>query len=513
MTAPVHVAARPSLADQPYRLAATTLYRLVMGIDAEPSVMPPGDVQQLGDPLAALFRAGRFPLTTHDLLAELDAARVLPDQRSYLVGEAGQLPPDTPGLHRDLRFVVTRADGSRTDLLVSADARDEHGFLQVAAWDEPGGRFNYYMRIDPTWVWAGDSNHALAPGTRGVGCFDSHVNGSVVMKELKEPWLHWQSMKATILLDADDPLRANPLYARLSGAEDLEATVRAGVARWTAARLARAVRAGAVPNADWLLRQLCTTTTINLASTDVESGVLASPDVTLRPPLGLWLNADALLDVLGIPAEFEPPAMPGPLYANCVARHGFALVEGDFRHPGDTFFAFAVPEASVEDTEVVRQMVAAGLLTARFAACVLMVDFPNPVYSPRRARLLAHLPCAATLDPAGGGLSDQLATAIVAAAKGRPADGPEAELAANWALAENEWRGRFAARIQAYMAAVGARASTAAGCDDYVRLAESRRREFRAMRLNEFALTLPVTSIPPDAPLLAMDEAAAVRPK
>jgi hypothetical protein len=69
----------------------------------------------------------------------------------------------------------------------------------------------------PRWVWAGDSNLALAEPSRGQGCFDSHVNGSVVMKELKSPWNNWQSMKATIQLADQDPLRQDPLYGQLKG--------------------------------------------------------------------------------------------------------------------------------------------------------------------------------------------------------------------------------------------------------------------------------------------------------
>ena len=54
------------------------------------------------------------------------------------------------------------------------------------------------------------------------------------------------------------------------------------------------------------------------------------------------------------------------------------------------------------------------------------------------------------------------------------------------------------------------RIRTESGFDDYVRLAESRRRQFRLMKLNEFELTLPVTNIPLGAPPLAMREDATV---
>ena len=499
-------------------LKAGVVYRFVMGVDPKPVKMPRAQLDLLDDPMGQLLQQGTFPLVVADLLAEVDTSGLLPDQASYLIGEAGQIrPQDAPQLHRDFRFVVIRSRAGQADLLVSTSANDPTGFLQVAAWASRAGIFNYYMRLDKTWVWAGDSNSALAPGSRGMGCFDSHVNGSVVMKELRQPWMNWDSVNATIQLADGDPLRKDPLYRKLSNAENLERTVRAGVSRWTASRLARTISPdGVVSNVDWLLRQLCTSTTVNLASSTTESRVAAATaSGTMAPPVGFWLNFELLLDGLGIPADFEPPAAPAALYAKGLTRYGFALVEDDFRQPGDTFFAFVVPEAAFEDVEVVQQLVARGVITDKFAASVLMVDFANPVFSPARAQLLRHVPTTATLDPARGGLSGQVADAIVAAAKGRPASAPDAQFAANWRLKDTEWQSVFAARIEAYMKAVTRRIATAKGFDDYLRLAESRRRELRQMfmRLNEFSLTLPVTNIAADAPLLAMRADGTVRAK
>jgi len=263
---------------------------------------------------------------------------------------------------------------------------------------------------------------------------------------------------------------------------------------------------GKIGDADWLLRQLCTTTTVNLTCADVASSAAVSdPATTFALPLGFWLNADILLNLpLGIPANFNPPSVTGKFYADSLIRYDFALVQDNFRQPGDTFFAFIVPETSFEDIDVINQMVLNGILTAHFAASVLMVDFPNPVFSSARAKLLQYMPTTATLDPAAGGLSEQIAKIISQAASGQPADSPEAQFKANWELPDTDWRNVLASRIQSYMAAVSERINSAEGFDAYVQLAESRRREFKRMRLNEFTLTLPVTNIPSDAPLLHM---------
>ena len=57
------------------RLDAEVLYRLVMGLDAQPVVMPAEDMELLNDPLAAgLLYRGKFPRTVDELLSDLDAA-------------------------------------------------------------------------------------------------------------------------------------------------------------------------------------------------------------------------------------------------------------------------------------------------------------------------------------------------------------------------------------------------------------------------------------------------------
>jgi hypothetical protein len=497
-------------------LEAGTLYRFVMGVDTEPVPMPSESMAALGDPFATvLLKKGNFPLTIQDLLAGLDAAKALDVQAVYMISEAGQIPLDA-SLERDMRFAIVRGTATdEADLLVSTSAigDPENAFLQVAAWDSAGGIFNYYMRISGTWMWAGDSNLALAEPSRGQGCFDSHVNGSVVMKELKSPWNNWQSMKATIQLADQDPLRQNPLYLQLKGAEDLEQTIRATVARWTSARLARATAGGQLSNAPWILRQLCTTTTVNLTSSDQESATLtANPAGSLTLPIGFWLNADLLLDALAIPADVSRPTASAKLYADSIAKYQFALTEGGFRQAGDTFFAFLVPESALEDNQVVIECVQTGLVSPHFAASVLMVDFPNPVFSRRRTALLRYVPSSISL--AGDrDISGIIASAITSAAPATLDGSPEREFAVNWSLSPAEWPAAFASRIQRYMSAVSQRVMTPEGFDDYTRLADSRRREFRSMRLFEFTMTLPTTNIPADAPLLSMNEDGMVSQK
>src|SRR5262249_46348131 len=152
------------------------------------------------------------------------------------------------------------------------------------------------------------------------------------------------------------------------------------------------------------------------------------------------------------------------LYQESLTKFEFSLVEGTFQQAGDSFFAFLVPEASLEDNQVVIEAVRTGLFSAHFAASILMVDFPNPVFSPARAKLLTYVPQSVSLAN-GRDVSAAIADPIVAAAVKTGAGSPEQQFATNWSLAPNAWQATFAARIESYMTAVNARSITSGGFD------------------------------------------------
>lgn len=491
------------------------LSRLVVGVDpAEGVVMSPEQVAELADPLATLlFRRGTFPATLRELVTALDALNAepagVPVQMTFLVGEGSQIrwTEQTRDVARELRCVLSRGrDQEQAEVLVttSPEADSTDAFLQVLAWDEVHSVFNYYLRLEGStaWLYVGNSHHALEPATRGRGPFDAHVNGSVVMRELREPWNNWHSQRAGVhdAIGPDSPLRTDPLWRDRRPADVFEKRIaRRCIGRWTKARLAGIRAHGSIEHPDWLLRQLFETTTVNLRSTDVESAAVTD-DEPLLLPLTFFFNLEAL-EKLGVATPGAAPAVPGRFYRESLVRYRFRLTdEQGFEQPGDTHFAFLFPEPALEDNDVVLQSVRHGLLTARFAACALMVDFPNPVYSPRRAALLRHAPATAGISE----LSERTAQAIVAAAGGAGPRSPEAEFTGLWELGEDGWAGEFATRLTRYMAAVTATLTNAGGFDGYVRLAESRRRQFATTSLNEFPLLLPRTDLPHDMPPLTM---------
>jgi hypothetical protein len=165
---------------------------------------------------------------------------------------------------------------------------------------------------------------------------------------------------------------------------------------------------------------------------------------------------------------------------------------GVFRRPGDTHFAFAVPEREFEDHRALVDARRIGLISDRLAACLLMTDFPNPVFSERRASLLTHVPERA--DVGAGTFSEQMAQAIIAAAD---ADGPEREFAELWAAGQ-DWKDAFAPRLSTYFQAVAAALATREGFTAIYRLAEARRERMREeMAIVESFLLFSTSSVPP----------------
>lgn len=497
------------------------IHRMVLGIDERPRPMTDDEVAtELNDPFALLLlRQGIFPQNLEEILAGVDQATreddPLPTQMSFLVGEGSQVPwsEETDNLARGLRLVVTRGRESEIDLLVSTDASAfTVEFLQVMGWDEQNGVFHFYELKGEDWFWAGNSFHALDPKSRGEGPFDSHVNGGMVMKELKPPWTHWHSVDATVppeVFAPDDQVRVDPLFTQLSGGEVFQPrVVEAGIRRWTNARFAKVVSSnGAVENLHPILEQLFVTTTINLVSSGRQSQTI-QPEEPVGLPPSFFVDVDALSGKLGLAA---PPAfeVSGQFYLDALKRFEVALVHDkvDFKQEGDTHFAFLVPERAFEDLDVVKKSLEVELLSDRLVGCVLMVDFSNPIFSERRATLMEHAP---ESTDGSADLSEQIGGAIAAAAEGTAEDSAEREFSTLWQLGDG-WRAEADRLLQAYYQSIAGRLADAQAFDDCFRLAESRRERVREMDLSEKRpLLFAQTNLQPEQ--LVMTPDGSVRP-
>lgn len=141
----------------------------------------------------------------------------------------------------------------------------------------------------------------------------------------------------------------------------------------------------------------------------------------------------------------------------------------------------------------------------------------NPVYSSRRGKLLQYVPDTCTFTNNAYSLSGTFRASISASPAAQDPSSPESEFLHNLTLSPAE----LSARIVAYMNKVTTRLQTPAGVEDYMLLAESRRRIFRphpssrceaTNPLSEFTKTLPyATLIPRDWRYMEMTEDAEVR--
>lgn len=479
------------------------LHAMVVGLDAEPRLVADGELVQFDDPFGRLLRTGSFPQTARAILAELDQRKVLEATSVFVVGDGGQIAwsSETADVARSIRLAITRstAASAQPDLMISTNHRldDAGAFLQVLGWDEAHGRYHYYERRLGTWLWAGDSFHALSAPSRGRGPFDSHVNGALVMKELKAPWLHWHSQSARISDDVfppTDPIRSDPMWSQRENAEVFETrVVRPGVHRWNQARFAASSVTGVLRDARTFFRQLVMTTTVNLVSSDVQGSQVVNAR-SMRLPWTFFADTDAFLNLLELDVDLEPVFIDGSTYAAELTAANMRISDGEgFERAGDTHFAFVVPERAFEDQVVVEELLRRGFLSPRLAACILAVDLANPVYSPTRASLLELFP-----DEVAIGGSTALDAIVIDRARQMAGSAPAAvELLDLWSQTEARGFAQVIGRqLVELFERVRTRARTPEGVRDYLLLADGRRRRFRRSMLAEFRLTVPVSDLP-----------------
>jgi hypothetical protein len=492
------------------------VHRFILGSDEHPIKLSRQEaIQQLGDRFARLvLLQGVFPSTAGAVLDAIKQAVPEDDplraQRFFLVGEDTQIAPDV-AVDRFRRFLVTFGEGpGGPDIMISASHPDQQT-VELMAWDLELDGFNYYRTVGASsaWVFAGNSRHALTAPTRDNGPFESHKSGHFLMKELKFPWVHWDSPAARVVpsLSAEEPLHDHPWVDKLEffGAYFLERDVAIpAMRRWTKARLEALVSGNSDETPRRVLEQVLTTLTVNLASSTTSSAVAVSgeePEVDL--PETFFVDSAALSGVLELTPPPQPLFVPSSIYAASLETFDVRLTDdAQFERPGDTHFAFVVPERAFEDFDTLRQAIERGIVSRRLAACLLMVDFPNPIFSQKRQQLLEHVPNT----PFGetDDFSQTVADAILDSTAATEPGTPEHEFAQLWDAGE-DFEAPFNALLQDYYSAFAERLATQEGFDSYMRLAESRRNVVRGtppdfddrMPIAESPMLFSRTNIPP----------------
>ena len=488
------------------------LHRFVVGADAAPQKMTASQVKALGDPFATLLLArGNFPRTGEEVVDGIRAAvrkgHALKRLATFVVGEGSQLPraADSAAVDRSLRFIVTLGRGpDGPDVFISVGDPKQIGGVEVMAWKRGAGGFNFYRSTGRMWMFAGNSRDALAPKSRGKGPFESHPSGALLMKELKEPWNNWHSPLANIPVTAFPPgdrRRRHPWFTKRDpgGAYVLEfEAARPAITRWAQKRFQRLRdQGGTVGRPRQIMEQVLDTPTLNLITSFRESRALRDRDV-VDLPASFFVDVDSFFGILEL--DFPPPfGVSGKIYKRALEKFDVRLEDDrGFVQRGDTHFCFLTPEPAFEDIEVLRELIRIGLVTKRLAACLLMVDPWNPVFSERRRALLRHVPDSARITNRRSRFSVEMADAILAAAESAPAGSPEAEFALRWNVGP-QFKRPFNRILKRYYEAVEDKLKRQAGFDPYFQLAEERRLRFKQSMpiAKEFPLLLPRTNIAP----------------
>lgn len=486
-------------------LGDNTFHRVVLASGTGGHVPRSGDGEPLDDAFSRLvLSASVFPSTAGEVLkAILEAVPPndpLATHRFFLVGEGGQVPATGQPVNRNLRFLVSCGRGPHGADLFMSSFHPDQGIVEIMAWDDTAGGFNFYrtMPDSSAWVFAGNSRHALMEPTRDNGPFESHRNGHFLMKELKVPWVHWHSPFALISPSSliAQGLDSHPWVSLLEpgGAYTLEDDIaKPAVARWTRVRVEAAGSGRRLETPKRVMEQLLDTLTINLVSSlSSSAGALSSSD-----PVGLpttYFVDDDSFRVLGLSAA-PTFSVSADIYASSLATFDCRLDDdGGFVQAGDTHFAFVVPERSHEDVVTLSQFVQSGMLTPRLMACLLMVDFPNPVFSDRRRALVTYV-LDEEFDKDGSALAESVVDAIRNSNESSVPSSPESEFLELWDVGES-FTDEFDSRLSAYYDAVEVQLRSQSGFDDYIRLAESRRSRVLEMPIAESALLFARTNVP-----------------
>ncbi|RYP20438.1 hypothetical protein DL765_002814 [Monosporascus sp. GIB2] len=374
--------------------------------------------------------------------------------------------------------------------------------LQVASFNSDDGFFRFYDRERlgrgagaGQWLYFGSSMDAFAPDTQGLG---------------SQSW-------------------------RFDMADRLAIMVTTGTKAWFSKR--RYLDFGPIrdpkPVAErvhqWMAHVLMTTT--------VSISCSKSADTEIKIPSGFFINSAALSIVMDDIPELHlgtrttatiiivliwsvqedqiQPCTQESYEAACRELGLFTLNKMpnggnlDVATEGEGFAPWKVLTPCPEDREGIERILESGLLPKKVLIALLMVDFWNPIFSYRRARLMRYIPSTLVFSPAGSSSDDRylfsndLAEAIqtgIESLELNKRTSPEAEFLE--LLSQPDLEQEAKRRIQKYVNNINAKLATKEGVLGYMRLAESKRRMFRpppssrrpVHPLAEFDLSLPYAS-------------------
>ncbi|MGI8504656.1 MAG: hypothetical protein ACR2LR_26525, partial [Hassallia sp.] len=475
------------------------IYRFIAGLDTCLTPLSDSDIEKLNDPFAkgVLRQGGELPNGVQGINQAI-ADKLNYKPTIYFAGEGSQIPTTVASrdLPRGLRYNITWGANENESKIMLAKLSPATpktkalGLIEVLSFDDQSKEYDYYLLTPQVgfsydsspyvWAWTGKTSLAQKPQTIGQGCFACHHNGIPIMREIELPWSNWQSQRANISAQLlPEEVASENFFLQRRGAEVFEQVIRSNFQNHYTNWLKQSIRKEGstinISDVDEMLRHLTTNTTINFKSSDVQSdGKNTSPadsDITGIPPNDTFL-ADTLLQTT-LKLDYSPLSvkLPRKDYDEYLKNHEFKLVgtkgflrdsEKAYESPGSTYFAFYVPQMGAEDIYVTQKLLQSKILTDKFVASLLMVDFKNPLFSKKRASLQKYAK-EITTGKIVGGVSSVPADFAAKIKETKPdacnannfdTCSAESQFLSTWELPDDQWKQATTDRLKAHVKSV-----------------------------------------------------------
>lgn len=348
-------------------------------------------LEQLRDPMADMLKLSGCATGLRDLVKRLEET----DNQNcsittFVVTEHGQVTFSERNEWQPrgdaLRTVTTRRCNGRQDFeLVTSVFGNDQGQLgddvEVIAFDRDKKEFNYYEAGRSGVTFFGSSTDIMG-GTAGR-CAGCHTGGGLIMKETRNPWIHWES--GAVTPGADKLVADNAaLLGRKSGGASMETVVVQSHRPWMETRVRLMTDRDGQFTPEDMLRPLFCTTEINTDTAGLSAG--SAPD---------HLPENALADcrLYGSCSSTHTGENAGPRFSADAYKAAAAAVGQRVTGTGkdDTIFGFAFAEPSVGEIEYVQQLVKGGMLDEDIVTDILAVELTKPVFSDLRCRILDEI--------------------------------------------------------------------------------------------------------------------------
>ena len=318
------------------------------------------------------------------------------------------------------------------------------GEVEVIAFDEANGVFNYYKEINGKMGFFGSSSDFVQQGPGGPnltderGCANCHPGGGIIMKELTFPWPHWENRFESPGAGELIASREAVLGAKEDAPNLEEEIIQPGNQAWNR-RKVQLLRDH--PSVGKLLEPLFCPVQVNVASANSKSRI------------GPRFLFDSQLTALAGGQTAATVSLTSSHYDRIIGAIGQVVPGTD---KADVVAQMTFIERSHEDQDYVEQLIDAGIIDDGFRTDVLMVDFTRPTFSDQRCDLLELAPDLAPADRTAENIRDGFLANLADADEDSPAGQLKKHLEARAAGAAAD----HGTTLQTFVAACKARQSS-----------------------------------------------------